>query len=111
MEGHTTLVDQAGGASTRPSNRTGRRAFCCSGLSWPRARSPYSNRCRQIAKKGRSAVAISLYDLSVPTFLQTLGGVEGFLGRGLAHCQDNNIDPNEIVETPACARARATVRP
>ena len=56
-------------------------------------------------------MAISLYDLSVPTFLQTLGGVEGFLGRGLAHCQDNNIDPNEIVETPACARARATVRP
>ena len=44
-------------------------------------------------------MAISLFDLSVPTFLQTLGGVEGFLGRGLAHCQDNNIDPNEIVET------------
>lgn len=44
-------------------------------------------------------MAISLYDLSVPTFLQTLGGVEGFLGRGLAHCQEKNIDPNEIVET------------
>lgn len=44
-------------------------------------------------------MAISLYDLSVPTFLQTLGGVEGYLGRGLAHCQDNNIDPNDIVET------------
>jgi hypothetical protein len=41
----------------------------------------------------------SLYDLSVPTFLQTLGGVEGFLGRGLAHCKEKSVDPNEIVET------------
>jgi hypothetical protein len=44
-------------------------------------------------------MAISLYDLSVPTFLQTLGGVEGFLARGLAHCKEQNIDPNEVVET------------
>ena len=32
-------------------------------------------------------------------FLQTLGGVDGFLSRGLAHCNERNIDPNEIVET------------
>ncbi|HJQ57338.1 MAG TPA: DUF1993 domain-containing protein [Vineibacter sp.] len=44
-------------------------------------------------------MALSLYDLSVPTFLQTLGGVEGFLGRGLAHCQEKGTDPNEIVES------------
>ena len=44
-------------------------------------------------------MATSLYDLSVPTFLQTLGGVEGFLGRGLAHCQEKNLDPNDVVET------------
>jgi uncharacterized protein len=44
-------------------------------------------------------MAISLYDLSVPSFLQVLGGVEGFLAKGLAHCQENGIDPNEIVET------------
>jgi len=44
-------------------------------------------------------MAISLYDSSVACFLQTLGGVEGFLGRGLAHCKEKNIDPNEIVET------------
>jgi hypothetical protein len=44
-------------------------------------------------------MAISLYDVSVACFLQTLGGVEGFLARGLAHCRDENIDPNEIVET------------
>jgi hypothetical protein len=44
-------------------------------------------------------MAISLYDASVACFLQTLGGVDGFLSRGLAHCQERNIDPNEIVET------------
>jgi hypothetical protein len=44
-------------------------------------------------------MAISLYDLSVAGFLQTLGGVSGFLDRGLAHCADNNINPEEIVET------------
>src|SRR5271154_4868299 len=44
-------------------------------------------------------MAIQLYDLTVATFLQTLGGVSGFLERGLAHCRDNNIDPEEIVET------------
>jgi hypothetical protein len=43
-------------------------------------------------------MAISLYDSSVACFLQTLGGVEGFLSRGLAHCTEKNIDPNEIVE-------------
>jgi hypothetical protein len=36
-------------------------------------------------------MAISLYDLSVASFLQTLGGVAGFLQRGLDHCRDNNI--------------------
>jgi hypothetical protein len=44
-------------------------------------------------------MAISLYDLSVTSFLQTVGGVVGFLDRGLAHCAENNIDPEEIVET------------
>lgn len=43
-------------------------------------------------------MATSLYELSVTNYLQTLGGVEGFLGRGLAHFQENKIDPNEIVE-------------
>lgn len=44
-------------------------------------------------------MAISLYDLSVVSFLQTLGGVEGFLAKGLAHFKEKGIDPNEIVET------------
>lgn len=43
-------------------------------------------------------MATSLYDLSVTNYLQTLGGMEGFLGRGIAHFQENKIDPNEIVE-------------
>jgi uncharacterized protein len=44
-------------------------------------------------------MAISLYDISVASYLQTLGAVSGYLDRGLAHCRDNNIDPEEIVET------------
>ncbi len=44
-------------------------------------------------------MSISLYDLSVASFLQTLGAVSGYLDRGLAHCEANDIDPNEIVET------------
>ena len=44
-------------------------------------------------------MGVPLYDLTVGSYLQTLGGVSGFLGRGLAHCQDNNIDPESIVET------------
>jgi hypothetical protein len=43
-------------------------------------------------------MAISLFDLTVPTYLQTLGGASGFLDRGLSHFQDNNIDPDEILE-------------
>ena len=51
---------------------------------------------------GTRKMAISLYDVSVASFLQTLNGVAGFLERGLAHCQDNNIDPQEIVEARMC---------
>ena len=44
-------------------------------------------------------MAITLYDSTVGCFLQTLGAVEGFLAKGLAHCKEKNIDPNEILET------------
>ncbi|MCE9522425.1 MAG: DUF1993 domain-containing protein [Alphaproteobacteria bacterium] len=44
-------------------------------------------------------MAISLYDLSVASYLQTLGGVAGVLERGHAHFIKNNIDPNDLVET------------
>ncbi len=44
-------------------------------------------------------MATSLYDLSVACFLQTLGGVSGYLDKGLTHCTANNIDLSELVET------------
>jgi hypothetical protein len=44
-------------------------------------------------------MAITLYDATVGSFLQTLGAVDGFLAKSLAHCQEKNIDPNEMVET------------
>ncbi len=44
-------------------------------------------------------MAISLYDISVASFLQTLGGVAGFLDKGLAHCKATGVDLGELVET------------
>jgi len=44
-------------------------------------------------------MAISLYDSTVANFLQTLGAVEGFLGKGLVHFKEKGIDANGIVET------------
>jgi uncharacterized protein len=44
-------------------------------------------------------MAISLYDVSVASYLQILGGVSGFLERGLSHCEENGIDPVELVQT------------
>ena len=43
-------------------------------------------------------MAISLYDVSVASFKQTLTGVAGYLDKGLAHCKANNIDLKELVE-------------
>lgn len=44
-------------------------------------------------------MAISLYDISVATYLQVLGGVEHFLDKGSNHCKENGIDLDEVVET------------
>ena len=44
-------------------------------------------------------MAISLYDVSVASYLQTLGAVSGFLDKGLAHATANGIDPATIVST------------
>ena len=43
-------------------------------------------------------MATSLYEATVERFVQALGGIDGFLTKGLAHCSANGIDPNEIVE-------------
>jgi hypothetical protein len=43
-------------------------------------------------------MAISLYDLSVTNYLQTLGAASRFLDRALTHCTETGLDPEEIVE-------------
>jgi hypothetical protein len=42
-------------------------------------------------------VAISFYDLSVPTFLQTVRAVGGFLERAASHCAETGGDPDDFV--------------
>jgi uncharacterized protein len=42
-------------------------------------------------------MATSLYDLSVPTFIQTLKGVAGCLGRAVTHCARIGSDPDDFV--------------
>ena len=42
-------------------------------------------------------MATSLYDLSVPTFLQTVKAVRGFLERAARHCAENGTDPDDFV--------------
>ena len=44
-------------------------------------------------------MAITFYDASVANYLQTIGAVSGFLGKGLTYFQENGIDPQSIVET------------
>jgi len=44
-------------------------------------------------------VAISLYDISVATYLQTLGAVSGFLEEGEKHLRASGIPLDEVVET------------
>jgi hypothetical protein len=42
-------------------------------------------------------MATSFYDLSVPTFLQTVSAVAGFLDRAAGHCADTGGDPDDFV--------------
>ena len=43
-------------------------------------------------------MATSLYDLSVPTFLQTVRAVAGFLDRAAGHCAETGADPDDFVD-------------
>jgi uncharacterized protein len=47
-------------------------------------------------RQGKS-MATSLYDLSVPTFLQTVKAMAGFLDRAARHCAETRGDPNDFV--------------
>ncbi|HEY2408334.1 MAG TPA: DUF1993 domain-containing protein [Polyangiaceae bacterium] len=42
-------------------------------------------------------ISASLYDLSVPTFLQTMRAIDGFLGRAVTHCAGIGADPDDFV--------------
>lgn len=44
-------------------------------------------------------MATSLHDISVNSYLQVLGGATACLEKGLAHFQEQGVDPEEIVET------------
>ncbi|HKC52677.1 MAG TPA: DUF1993 domain-containing protein [Myxococcota bacterium] len=44
-------------------------------------------------------MAISLYDVTVASFLQVLGGVAGFLEKGLAHSHAKGLSLPELLDT------------
>jgi uncharacterized protein len=43
-------------------------------------------------------MAISLYDISIASYLKTLGAAKGFLAKGAAHAQENGIALSSIVD-------------
>jgi uncharacterized protein len=43
-------------------------------------------------------MATTLYELSVPTFLQTVRAVGGFLDRTARHCAEIGADPDDFVQ-------------
>ncbi len=47
-------------------------------------------------------MAISFYDASVGSYLQTLDAAGGTLQKGLDWCRENGVDPEEMVETRLC---------
>lgn len=47
-------------------------------------------------------MTISLYDLSVPTFLQTTRALRHVLDRAARHCADIGTDPDDFVEARLC---------
>jgi len=47
-------------------------------------------------------MTISLYELTVPAFGQTLAATEKVLERGLGHAVDTGVDPESLVEARLC---------
>jgi hypothetical protein len=43
-------------------------------------------------------MAITLYDATVPNFLQVLGSLRGVLDKGAAHARESGVDPDSLVE-------------
>src|SRR5258706_2419279 len=50
-------------------------------------------------RSGGKPMSTSLYDLSVPTFLQTVRSIGGFLGRAATHFAEMDVDPDNFVNT------------
>src|SRR5262249_39120339 len=48
---------------------------------------------------GEKPMSTSLYDLSVPTFLQTVRSIGGFLDRAATHFAETGVDPDNFVNT------------
>ena len=44
-------------------------------------------------------MSISLYDISVINFQQILSAVSGYLSKGREHCEENDIDLDDVVKT------------
>ncbi|ABS64663.1 conserved hypothetical protein [Parvibaculum lavamentivorans DS-1] len=42
-------------------------------------------------------MSLSLYEIAVPNYLQTLTAVSGFLKKGAAFCEEQGTNPNDIV--------------
>lgn len=60
---------------------------------------PAGHMLKVIPRNESHAVATSLYDLSVPTFLQTVRAMDGFLGRAASHFADASVDADAFVHT------------
>lgn len=48
-------------------------------------------------------MSVSLYELSVPTFLQTMRALAGCLDRAAKHCVGTGGDPDEFVDARLCS--------
>ena len=46
---------------------------------------------------------VSLYDATVLAFIQTVGAVQGFMGRTLKHCTQTGMDANQLLEARVIA--------
>lgn len=42
-------------------------------------------------------MSMSLYDVTVPSFLQTLGAIEGLLDKAETHCADKGVSPSACI--------------
>ena len=42
-------------------------------------------------------MALSMYEVSVPTFQQLLGGLSAVIDKAAAHCAEKNIEPAALI--------------